>query len=620
MLISNRRTQRSLLLSLFNELKRRNVFRVGVAYIVVAWLVAQVLQLVFESFGTPEWVMKTVLVLLAAGLPFALFFAWAFEMTPEGLKRESEVDRAQSITPQTGKKLNTLIFAVMALAIAYFSYDKFVLTAGRDAALVEAAKQTVSEQVAMGDAPAQTDNSIAVLPFVNMSDDAGNEYFSDGLSEELLNLLAKVPELRVAARTSSFSLKGKEIQIAEVGEILKVAHVLEGSVRKSGNRVRITAQLIKADDGYHLWSETFDREMDDVFAIQDEIALKVVEALKVTLFGEAPSVGETNPAAYALVLQARHFQHQRSADSLERAEALYKQAIEEVPDYAAAWTGLSGVYREQAGNGLRPIAEGYQLASKAADQAIAIDPEYAPGHAARGEIALLRNDPRTAAVQLQKALELDPANTDIITNAAKLVEMLDAPDKAIALLQFVIERDPVNADGHAGLGRSFRVSGRWDEAIEAYQTSLALSPARYGSYQGIGEALLFKGEAEKALETYALEPDEEWRTKGMAMAYHTLGRHEEFEAAFTELRDKWGKDWPSEIAHVYNWIGDKDAAFEWLNKAVDQNEDGLNQQYYQPLLRSLHDDPRWSAFRARTIGSAEALREIAFEVELPKSN
>ncbi len=607
-------------MSLFNELKRRNVFKVGIAYIVVAWLVAQVLQLIFESFGTPAWVMKTVLVLLATGIPFALFFAWAFEMTPEGIKRESDVDRTQSITPQTGKKLNTVIFTLMALAIAYFSYDKFVLSSGRDAALVEAATQTASEQVATQEAPAHTDKSIAVLPFVNMSDDASNEYFSDGLSEELLNLLAKIPELRVAARTSSFSLKGKEMQIAEVGEILKVAHVLEGSVRKSGSRLRITAQLIKADDGYHLWSETFDREMDDIFVIQDEIALKVVEALKVTLFGEAPSVGETNPEAYALVLQARHFLYQRSADSLERAEALYKQAIEEVPDYAAAWTGLAAVYTEQSGNGLRPIIEGYQLAIEAAEHAIAIDPDYAPGHAARGNIALLRNDPKTAAVQLKKALQLDPANTDIIASAATLVELLGTPDKAIALLQFVIERDPVNADAHAGLGRSLRVSSRWDEAIEAYQTSLALSPARLGSHQGMGESLLMNGEPEKALEIYALEPDEEWRTKGMALAYYTLGRQDEFEATFTELRDRWGDDWPSEIAHVYNWIGDKDSAFEWLNKAVDQNEDGLNQQYYQPLLQSMHDDPRWSEFRARTIGSEEALRKIDFKVELPKNN
>ena len=264
-------------MSFFNELKRRNVFKVGIAYVVVAWLVAQVLQLVFESFGTPDWVMKTVLVLLATGLPFALFFAWAFEMTPEGLKRESEVDRSQSITHETGQKLNYTIIAVLVLALGYFAYDKFVLTSGRDAALVEATTQAISEQVVTEEAPSESDKSIAVLPFVNMSSDEEQEYFSDGLSEELLNLLAKIPELRVAARTSSFSLKGKELQISEVGEILKVAHVLEGSVRKAGNQVRITAQLIQAEDGYHLWSETYDRSLDNIFAIQDEIAAKVVD-------------------------------------------------------------------------------------------------------------------------------------------------------------------------------------------------------------------------------------------------------------------------------------------------------------------------------------------------------
>src|SRR5210317_618825 len=250
--------KRSQPLSFFNELKRRNVFRVGVAYIVVAWLVAQVLQLVFESFGTPEWVMKTVLVLLATGLPFALFFAWAFEMTSEGLKREHEVDRSQSITSETGQKLNYTIIAVLVLALGYFAYDKFALSAGREAELVEATTQAVSEQFASEAPTVESDNSIAVLPFVNMSSDEEQEYFSDGLSEELLNLLAKIPELRVTSRSSAFSYKGKDFKIADVGRELNVSNVLEGSVRKAGNQVRVTAQLIKVDGDEHLWSETYD--------------------------------------------------------------------------------------------------------------------------------------------------------------------------------------------------------------------------------------------------------------------------------------------------------------------------------------------------------------------------
>ena len=275
-------------MSFFQELQRRNVFKVTIAYIVVAWLVAQVLQLIFESFGTPDWVMKTVLVLMAAGMAFAVFFAWAFEMTPEGLKREHEIDRSESIAPQTGKKLNNLIIAVMALALGYFAYDKFMLSTDRDAALVEATTQAVTEQVDSEAVDSVSDNSIAVLPFVNMSSDVEQEYFSDGLSEELLNLLAKIPELNVASRSSAFQFKGEKFDLKEVAKKLDVDHVLEGSVRKAGNQVRITAQLIKADDGYHMWSETYDRSLDNIFAIQDEISAAVVAALKIELLGVAP--------------------------------------------------------------------------------------------------------------------------------------------------------------------------------------------------------------------------------------------------------------------------------------------------------------------------------------------
>jgi len=298
-------------LSLFNELKRRNVFRVGVAYIVVAWLVAQVLQLVFESFGTPDWVMKTILVLLATGLPLALFFAWAFEMTPEGIKREHEIDRSQSITSQTGKKLNLTIITVMALALAYFAFDKFVISEREIAITTETvAEETTAPnappQVVTSEATTETDNSIAVLPFINMSSDEEQEYFSDGLSEELLNLLAKIPELKVASRSSSFQFKGEKIDITEVAQKLKVSHVLEGSVRKAGSHVRITAQLVKADDGYHMWSETYDRSLDNIFAIQDEISAAVVAALKIELLGEAPKSEVVNPEAYALWMKGRY--------------------------------------------------------------------------------------------------------------------------------------------------------------------------------------------------------------------------------------------------------------------------------------------------------------------------
>jgi TolB-like protein len=240
-------------LSLFNELKRRNVFKVTIAYVVMAWLVMQVADVILNNVEAPGWVFHVILLLLGIGLLFAIFFAWAYELTPEGIKKEKDVDRTQSITKKTGRKLDFTIIGVMALAITYFTYDKFVLSASRDAALVEATTQTVSEQVASEEVSAESDNSIAVLPFINMSSDEEQEYFSDGLSEELLNLLAKIPELRVTSRSSAFAFKGEKIDIQEVAKKLNVAHILEGSVRKAGNQVRITAQLIETSSDTHLW-------------------------------------------------------------------------------------------------------------------------------------------------------------------------------------------------------------------------------------------------------------------------------------------------------------------------------------------------------------------------------
>ncbi|MCZ6810108.1 MAG: adenylyl cyclase, partial [Proteobacteria bacterium] len=253
--------------SLFNELKRRNVFRVALVYIVAAWLLLQVADVVLNNIESPNWVFQTILLLVTLGFPFAVIFAWAFELTPEGLKKEKDVDRSQSITQVTGRKLDFTIIAVLVLALGYFAYDKFRIDSGQGETLATASTQ--AEESSETDTP---EMSIAVLPFVNMSSDPEQEFFSDGISEELLNMLAQFPGLRVAARTSSFQFKGTNQDIAKIADTLNVAHILEGSVRKSGTKLRITAQLIKAADGFHLWSHSYDRELDDIFAVQDEIA------------------------------------------------------------------------------------------------------------------------------------------------------------------------------------------------------------------------------------------------------------------------------------------------------------------------------------------------------------
>jgi TolB-like protein len=307
-------------MSLFEELKRRNVFRVGAAYVVVGWLIIQVVETIFPIYGIAESWIRLVITVLAIGLIPLLIFAWAFELTPEGLKKESDVDRTQSIAPHTGKKLDRTIMVVLALALVYFAVDKFVLNPQREAAVQEQVAVQVEEAIQQGRTEALVesygDKSIAVLAFQDMSQDKDQEYLSDGIAEELLNLLAKIPDLRVISRSSAFSFKGQNLELTEIAERLNVAHILEGSVRKAGNKVRITAQLIEARSDTHLWSETYDRELDDIFAIQDEISATVVAQLKITLLGEAPKTVEINSEAYALFLQARHLGQQFTVDTI----------------------------------------------------------------------------------------------------------------------------------------------------------------------------------------------------------------------------------------------------------------------------------------------------------------
>ncbi len=608
-------------MSLLKELKRRNVFRVGVAYIIVAWLIAQVLQLIFESFGTPDWVIKTVLVLLATGLPISLFFAWAFEMTPEGIKREHEVDRTQSIAPHTGKKLDHMIIGVLALSLTYFAYDKFMLSTKREtvaieSAVEEAASQALNEQAAIEEAAAESRKSIAVLPFINMSDDASNEFFSDGLSEELLNLLAKIPELRVTSRSSAFSYKGKDFKITDVGRELNVSNVLEGSVRKVGNQVRITAQLIRVDGDVHLWSETYDRSLDNIFAIQDEIAAAVVTQLKLKLFADVPTVQETNPEAYAFFLQARHLSNLLTPEGWEQANVLYQQAIAIDPNYADFWAGLSRNYVNLTGYNILPPEEGIRKALEAANQALAIDPESALAYSSLGWIAMTYNDElAVAARHYQRAMELEPTNLSILRNSATLVMRLGRLDEAIKLVEFATVRDPVNPVAYLNLSNNYVMAERLDEAIKSARTALWLSPGIGGARYRLGEALLRKGQPEEALAFFTLEEDEEWRVKGTALASYELNRLTEYEQAFAELRERWGERWPIEIAHVYAWIGDTDEAFSWLEKELEIN--GLSGVMVDNFFTSLHDDPRWQPLLEKGGVSADQLAAIEFEVTLP---
>jgi TolB-like protein/Flp pilus assembly protein TadD len=606
-------------LSFFNELKRRNVFKVTIAYAVMAWLVMQIADVILNNVEAPGWVFHVILLLLGIGLLFAIFFAWAYELTPEGIKKEKDIDRTQSITHVTGRKLDYIIIAILVLALGYFAFDKFMLDPSRHTELVQATTEAVTEQVTTDPtALAEFDKSIAVLPFVNMSDDAANEYFSDGISEELLNLLAKIPEFRVISRSSAFSYKGKDFKIADVGRELNVAYVLEGSVRKAGNKVRITAQLIEVDSDTHQWSETYDRTLDNIFAIQDEIAAAVVAQLKVKLLGAAPVVRETNPQAYALYLQGRHLRQQLTPKGYEQAQILLQQALAIDPDYAEALSELGFVYTLQVNMGLRPIKEGYALAREATNKALAIDPDYAPAHARLGMIISdNENDLTTAARHMERALQLEPANTSIILGATLLNTSLGRLDEAIALSEFVVSRDPVNDTGHFILGTSYNSAGRWDEAITSLRTALTLSPGLSIVQYNIGVALLLKGEPQAALEAMQLE-DSVWGRIGLPMVYHALGRKDESDAALAALIKQDEQTMAYNIAYVLAYRGEADRAFEWLDKAVVYRDAGLSEIPNERLFTNIHGDPRWLPFLESIGKSPEQLALIEFKVTLPK--
>jgi len=581
-------------MSFINELKRRNVFRMAVLYAITAWLIMQVAEVLMSLIGLPAGAGRAIFAVLAVGFPITLICSWFFEVTLEGFSLEKNVDRAESITHVTGRRLDFIVISLLCAAVLLFAYDKWWI----------------------GGPPQQ---SIAVLPFVNMSDDVNNEYFSDGISEELLNLLTKIPELRVISRSSAFSYKGKDIDIPTVAAQLNVAHVLEGSVRKAGNEVRITAQLIKARSDSHLWSETYDRTLDNIFSTQDEIAAKVVEQLKVTLLDDAPTVQATDPEAYALVLQARYLFQRQTSDALEKSIALSERALAIDPDYAAAWAGLATAYTSQADNGLRSIDEGYTLAREAASEALALDSAYAPAHRILARIA--RNydrDLAAAAGHYELALATEPANTDIIASAAIMAASLGRLDQAIALAEYAVARDPVNPARNQNLGVYYLYAGRLDEAIASLRTALNLSPGYISAQYFIGTALLLKGEPESALAAMQKEAFEAWRLFGRALAHHALGQAAASDAILEELIGKYEQDAAYNIAYVLAFRGETDRAFEWLNKAVAYNDPGLVEIAIQAMFVNIHIDPRWLPFLVSIGKSPEQLAAIEFKVALPE--
>jgi len=583
-------------MSFFEELKRRNVFRMGLAYAVLAWLLLQVSDVVLNNVSAPGWVFTAIVLVLGLGFVLVLIFSWVFEMTPEGLKKEKDIDRSRSITPQTGRKLDRVTMVLMALALVYFAWDKFGATPDANGPEEAAAAPAKAEGVPAADtAAAAVNRSIAVLPFADMSPEQDQEYLSDGIAEELLNLLAKVPDLQVAARTSSFSFKGKDVKIADVARELSVAHVLEGSVRKAGDRVRITAQLIQADNGFHLWSETYDRTLDDVFAIQDEISAAVVEALKIKLFGAAPKSVEAKPEAYALYLQARYFYGRRTQIDLDNSVAAYEKALEIDPGYAAAWAGLSRVYAMQASLSYIDLHQGFVLARQAAQKALELNPDLAQGLVAQAAIQMNYDwDWANAAASLKRALELAPGDVDVLTLSGELKRNLADLDAAIPLDRRAVALDPLSLPSYHALGLALIYAGQLDEAKTVYRHALDLNPNYFAANLALARILILQGQPEEALAVSEKVTEPFWRDYGMLIALYALGRTDEADQQMSGFIERNQQDSAYQIAQIYGFRGDADKVFEWLDRAHTQRDPGLVEILTDPFLSDYSGDARWT--------------------------
>ncbi len=595
---------------LLAELKRRNVIRMAGLYLVGAWLITQVAGTVLPMFGAPEWVARTVVILLAIGFVPALFVSWMFELTPEGLKRDADIAPGQSIAPQTARKMERSMLVLFALALAFFGFDKFYLAPQREAAAISVVREEVKAQT-LAETRVSGEKSIAVMPFVNMSSDKEQEYFSDGMTEEVLNALANVPNLAVTARTSVFSLKGQNKDVREIGKLLGVAYVLEGSVRKAGDELRITAQLIRADNGFHLWSETYDRKLENVFDLQAELAGAIAKALELPLGlgGDAALVSErsADPEAYALYLQARTAYRARG-DGVKKSIELYRAALERDPKFAPAWAGLASslavlpwyVSVAERANAPQFMAE----AEQAARQALALSPDLPQGHMALASVYTFQWRWALAEQSFKRALVLSPNDAELNYQYADWLSAVGRSEEALAAANKAVALDPLVPIFLNGQANMLMWLGRVDEAIEVRQAAYALAPELQRTTENLFYTYLVAGRLDEAeamldeIRSSALAEANRDPTMGATEAAQRVGRTlirvlrdpAQREAVRETLDDQeyaWLRVWLSQLGSTPE---DIDQQFKRFEEELDKHVNGVDPIV---LLRSA----RYAAYR-----------------------
>ncbi|MDH3276290.1 MAG: tetratricopeptide repeat protein, partial [Gammaproteobacteria bacterium] len=556
---------------LIAELRRRNVFRVAAAYLVVGWLLTEVLTTILPTLGAPNWAARAVILTFAFGFIPAVALSWVFELTPDGIKREHEVDRSDSVTSKTGRKLDYITILGVVLVVVFFGF--FSARTADDESPVAIASNA----------------SVAVLPFVNMSDDRDNEYFSDGLTETLLHMLAQVPDLKVAARTSSFAFKDQNTSIQDIALALGVAHVLEGSVQRVGDRVRITAQLIRAADGFHVWSSSYDRTLDDIFGIQDEIAEKVGTSLSESLLGRPKDemfagITTTNSDAYDLYLQARKERATFSYGGLQAAERLLKGALTIDPDFMDAKSELAVNYIHQVETGLMDEQSAYPEIIAIADQVLAVRPNDVVAQAVRiFADAMIRaiGGELTAFTEIEGDLEEIVASAPGVLYPRVLLvrayKSANKNDEALVVLEDALQRDPFNSSIHYELGTLHMNRRDWDEAQASLEKSLEIEPAQPNAYISLAGIALHNGDAvsyvQYSLKAIEVDPSDHELHGFLAGFLYQLGLVEEGD----DFRNRVMAIAPtSEVAYRINLLraislGDSEASIAAARQAVEDD-------------------------------------------------
>jgi len=569
----------------YSELKRRNVIKSALAYVVVSWVIIQVMSIILPTIEAPAFVMKLLLVILIIGFPLWLVFAWVYEITPEGIKKTVSIKQEESITPETNNRLNIIIIVALGIAIVLLTIN---LIKSQQVNSTSSKKHSV-------DVIDVEDKSIAVLAFADMSQEQDQEYFSDGISEEILNLLAKIPNLKVISRTSSFSFKNKEVTANEIGTALKVNHVLEGSIRKSGNTFRITAKLIDVANGSQIWSETYDRPMNDIFKIQDEIASNVSEQLQLRILGELRVSKSPKTEAYNLYLKARHLSNQNTKTTYLSAEKLIKEAIQVDPNYSDAWRLLASIYHTGMYNfNIRSYEEGIPLGIQAAEKAVELDPSSGDNYMTLASLQYLDWNFEASAKNRDKALALDPYDAIIIGTAANIT--FGDIDKSVELLKRSIALDPLVYVNFYNLGFNYYKLGQIDKAEEAFETFITYYPNSQIIHYMMAKVRIAQGRYDEAVKEIELETHDFFHIYGMNFVYFAKGEKQRADALFEEFIKQYAISDPANLADLYAFRGNKDASFTWLNKALEIKDPVLLEALAYPSFKIMYDDPRWHEF------------------------